>query len=54
MIRNLKIYRDNNDWWIGYYRGTKQHYIILIPIIVIRFDRREDGIGITLFKGELP
>lgn len=36
----MKIYIDTNDWWIGYYRGPNHHYIILIPTVVIRFNRK--------------
>jgi len=39
MKRNLKIYRDNNDWWVGWYRGPNHHYVILIPTIVIRWEK---------------
>jgi hypothetical protein len=43
--RDIKIYRDRRDWWIGYYQGDTHHYICPIPTIVIRWPRHhpEDG-----------
>lgn len=36
----VHIYRDGNDWWIGYYRGPEDHFVCLIPTWVIRWRRR--------------
>ena len=35
------VYLDKNDWWIGYYRGDRCHYVCLIPCVVIRWKRRK-------------
>jgi hypothetical protein len=37
--KELSVYRDTNDWWIGWYRGEEHHYVCLIPTIVIRWKR---------------
>ncbi len=37
---DMKIYRDKNDWWIGYYRGIGHHYVCPLPTLVIRWRRR--------------
>lgn len=36
----IRIYRDPDDWWVGYYRGPKHHYVCLLPTVVIRWPRR--------------
>jgi hypothetical protein len=36
----MKIYRDLNDWWIGYYRGPHHHYVCPLPTVVLRWPRR--------------
>jgi hypothetical protein len=36
----MKIYLDNRDWWVGWYRGTEHHYICLLPCIVLRVTRK--------------
>jgi hypothetical protein len=36
----LRIYRDADDWWVGYYRGSQYHYVCIVPTIVIRWWRR--------------
>ena len=36
-----RVYRDPNDWWIGYYRGDTHHYVCLLPTIVLRWRRRD-------------
>lgn len=38
----LTIYRDRDDWWIGWYRGASHHYVCLLPTIVMRWDRIRD------------
>jgi hypothetical protein len=35
----MKVYRDPNDWWIGYYRGPNHHYVCPLPTVVIRWSR---------------
>lgn len=42
--RRFTIYRDPHDWWIGYYRGDSNHYVCLIPSVVIRWARRHPEI----------
>ena len=37
--REVTLYRDRNDWWIGYYRGDQHHYVCLVPTVVIRWRR---------------
>lgn len=36
----MKIYIDANDWWIGYYRSERHHYVCLLPTVVIRWKRK--------------
>ena len=44
--RELSVYIDVRDWWIGYYRGPNHHYVCILPLIVIRWKRfRDDEIG---------
>lgn len=40
--KELSLYIDTNDWWIGWYRGPNHHYICLLPTIVIRWKRFRD------------
>lgn len=35
-----RVYRDRDDWWIGYYRGATHHYVCPLPTLVIRWRRR--------------
>lgn len=35
----MKVYRDYDDWWIGYYRGPNHHYVCPLPTLVIRWPR---------------
>lgn len=37
--RELKVYLDSRDWWVGYYRGTDHHYVCLLPTVVLRWSR---------------
>lgn len=44
--RELSLYIDVNDWWVGVYRGPNHWYMCLLPMIVIRwkrFRKREEG-----------
>lgn len=36
----MSVYFDFRDWWIGYYRGSRDHYVCLLPTLVIRWPRR--------------
>lgn len=36
----MKVYIDRNDWWVGYYRGDRHHYVCPLPTVVIRWPRR--------------
>jgi hypothetical protein len=38
-VRNLRVYVDLRDWWVGYYRGDRHHYVCPLPTVVIRWDR---------------
>jgi hypothetical protein len=38
-LTKLVIYIDRDDWWIGYYRGPNNHYVCLLPTIVVRWRR---------------
>lgn len=47
--RELSLYIDTNDWWVGIYRGPNHWYMCLVPMIVIRWKRfRDEG------KGDAP
>lgn len=37
----MKIYFEPRDWWVGYYRGDTHHYVCPLPMLVIRWRRRE-------------
>jgi hypothetical protein len=39
-FRQLAVYLEPRDWWIGYYRGTSHHYVCVLPCLVIRWNRR--------------
>lgn len=39
-LRQLAVYLEPRDWWIGYYRGTSHHYVCVLPCLVIRWNRR--------------
>lgn len=45
-LRNLKVYFNFNDWWIGYYKGDKHHYICPLPTIVFQWDRKNKELEI--------
>jgi hypothetical protein len=36
----MDLYRDKNDWWVGYYRGEQFNYVCLLPTLVIRWPRK--------------
>lgn len=36
----VRVYFDFADWWVGYYRGPNNHYLCLLPTLVIRWPRR--------------
>lgn len=36
----VTVYRDPDDWWIGYYRGLRHHYVCPLPTLMIRWPRR--------------
>ena len=38
--RDLRVYIEPRDWWIGYYRGDTHHYVCPLPTIVVRWKRR--------------
>lgn len=43
----MRIYRDTDDWWIGYYRGPHHHYVCPLPTLVIRWRRRHKMFSMT-------
>lgn len=50
----LRNYFDFRDWWVGYYRGDRHHYVLLLPTLVIRWNRRRlaDGVRATHLSPE--
>lgn len=36
----MKVYFDFNDWWVGYYRGPNQHYVCVLPTLVVTWGRK--------------
>lgn len=40
-MKNVKVYIDRADWWIGYYRSPIHHYVCPLPTLVIRWQRRD-------------
>jgi hypothetical protein len=49
----MRVYFDFNDWWIGYYRGETNHYVCLLPTVVIRWERRPLPVRKVQFNPEL-
>lgn len=39
--RNVKVYVEPRDVWVGYFRGDDHHYVCPMPCLVIRWDRRK-------------
>ena len=39
-LKSLRVFIDTRDWWVGYYRSYDYHYVILIPTVVIRWDKK--------------
>lgn len=39
------VYRDGNDWWVGYYRGSADHFVCPLPTLVIRWRRKPSKKG---------
>jgi hypothetical protein len=35
----VKVYIEPRDWWIGYYRGDRHHFVCPLPCLVIRWAR---------------
>ena len=38
--RHPVVYIEPRDWWIGYYRGDRHHYVCPLPTVVIRWPRK--------------
>lgn len=38
--RALRVGFDARDWWIGYYRGDRHHYVCPLPTVVVRWRAR--------------
>lgn len=49
---SVKVYIDTADWWIGYYRGPNHHYVCVVPLVVIRWNRRGPGDAEPISLGE--
>jgi hypothetical protein len=45
----VKVYLDFHDWWVGYYRGGRHHYVCPLPCVVIRWARRHPEMPVTLW-----
>lgn len=45
----MKIYIDTRDWWIGWYRGDRFHYVCPLPAVVIRWARTPPGPVVHLY-----
>lgn len=39
-VRDLRVYIDLRDLWVGYYRGDTHHYVCPLPTVVVRWRRR--------------
>lgn len=39
-VEVVRLYIDRRDWWVGYYRGERHHYVCLVPTVVLRWHRR--------------
>lgn len=38
-VRTAQVYTDPDDWWVGYYRGDRHHYVGFL-FIGVRWPRR--------------
>lgn len=36
----MRVYFDRDDWWVGYYRGSREHFVCLFPTLVICWSRK--------------
>lgn len=45
MRRHLRVYFDPNDWWVGYYRGDRHHYVGFLCAGITWRRRYPDGGG---------
>jgi hypothetical protein len=43
--RDVRLYPDPRDWWVGYYRGPDHHYVCVLPCIVLRWPRKRPKAG---------
>jgi hypothetical protein len=39
VTRELAVYLDRRDAWIGYHQGDEYHYLCPLPFVVIRWKR---------------
>lgn len=51
---SMKVYRDPNDLWVGYYRGPNYHYVCVLPTLVIRWVRRRRAMVFTAAADPAP
>jgi hypothetical protein len=35
----VEVYHDPDDWWVGYYRGDRHHYVGFL-MVGVRWPRR--------------
>lgn len=40
MLYDGKVYFDFSDWWVGYYRSDRFHYVCPLPTVVVRWARK--------------
>lgn len=43
----VEVYVEPRDWWVGYYRGERHHYVCMLPTLVTRWPRLryQRGVG---------
>lgn len=40
LSRQVRLYIDLHDWWVGYYRSDRHHHVCVLPTVVVRWRRR--------------
>lgn len=43
--RDVRLYIDERDWWVGYYRAPERHYVCVLPTVVVRWPRKPSNGG---------
>lgn len=49
----MKVYIDKNDHWVGHYLGPNHHYVCLLPMIVIRWQRKAYRNSVTQYRNRM-